>query len=416
MTLEQPELPPSEIESRPLLTAGSEPGRHPRRALWAIVIVLIAAAAWLLFHGSGERGSKSAAAKGKSPAPRAIPVVAVPAVVGDIGVYVDGLGTVTALNTVTIHSCRRTAPRRRVPGRADRSQRRSPRDRSASVRGPADGGRAEGQDEAACRTRGRSQRYRCGGPGRRAPPAARRRRRCAPGRGRREGDRQVDAAKLNLTYSRITAPITGGGARLGTRATSSTRAIAAGSSSSPSSSRSRSFTYRDSFLRSSRRCGGRKLVVEANDRDMKKRLASGTLGRRQPDRHHHGDGEAQGRVRKRRRRSLCESVRQRAAPRPDSRQRPARPRGGDPAQSPVDLRVGRGVRLVRRDAQRRGPAHRRRPGGDHRARQTRRAAGGGRRRQAAAGLEGRRISAGRAGAAVPARGKTVEHRRTASDR
>src|SRR5580765_7475552 len=104
MTLEQPELPPSEIESRPLLTAGSERPRRPRRLLWGIVVAVIAVAAWLLFRGAGKSGSKSAAAAGKSSASRAIPVVAVPAAAGDIGVYVDGLGTVTALNTVTIHS------------------------------------------------------------------------------------------------------------------------------------------------------------------------------------------------------------------------------------------------------------------------------------------------------------------------
>jgi len=104
MTLEQPELPPSEVEPKALLTAGSEPVRRRRPLLWGVVAAAVALVAWLVFHGSGSRSSRSAAAKGKSAAPRTIPVVAIPASAGDIGVYVDGHGTVTALNTVTIHS------------------------------------------------------------------------------------------------------------------------------------------------------------------------------------------------------------------------------------------------------------------------------------------------------------------------
>jgi multidrug efflux system membrane fusion protein len=49
---------------------------------------------------SGKPGGKG----GRQAAPRAIPVVAVPSKTGDLGVYLNGLGTVTALNTVTVRS------------------------------------------------------------------------------------------------------------------------------------------------------------------------------------------------------------------------------------------------------------------------------------------------------------------------
>ena len=130
MTLEQPELPPSEIESRPP-DRRLEPGRHPRRALWAIVIVLIAAAAWLLFHGSGSAGRNRPRRRGNPRRLARFRSWPVPAVVGrHRRLRGRSRHRHRAQHGHHPQPCRRTAPRRRVPGRADRSQRRSPRARS----------------------------------------------------------------------------------------------------------------------------------------------------------------------------------------------------------------------------------------------------------------------------------------------
>jgi multidrug efflux system membrane fusion protein len=52
---------------------------------------------------AGEAPSR-AAAPGPPALTRAVPVVAVPARARDMGVYLTGLGAVTPLNTVTVHT------------------------------------------------------------------------------------------------------------------------------------------------------------------------------------------------------------------------------------------------------------------------------------------------------------------------
>jgi multidrug efflux system membrane fusion protein len=288
MTLEQPELPPSEIESRPLLTAGSEPARRPRRLLWAIVAVVIALAAWLIFRRSGEQQSKSAAANGKTAAARTIPVVAVPAAVGDIGVYVDGLGTVTALNTVTIHS--------RVDGqllevafqegqivhKGDLLAQIDPRPFEVQLT-QAEGQR--GKDEAALQNaRLDLERYKVLAAQDAVPrqqldtqEATVRQDEAAV----KSDQGQVDAATLNLTYSRITAPITG---RVGLRLVDPGNIVHAGDSGglvviTQLQPIAVVFTIPADQLPPvlAQMRGGRKLTVEAHDRDLKKKLAIGTL-------------------------------------------------------------------------------------------------------------------------------------------
>jgi multidrug efflux system membrane fusion protein len=56
----------------------------------------------MLFAKPGQ--AQSAAKQGKNPADRSVPVVATPAKTGDVGVYLNGLGSVTPYNTVTIRS------------------------------------------------------------------------------------------------------------------------------------------------------------------------------------------------------------------------------------------------------------------------------------------------------------------------
>jgi len=100
MTLETPVVPAT-VATEPVAEEGEPPGPHRRRrrrlvlAVGAIAIVLVVLAVW--------RG------RAKSPPPRdraarVVSVVTVPARNGDMPVYLDGLGTVTAINTVTVRS------------------------------------------------------------------------------------------------------------------------------------------------------------------------------------------------------------------------------------------------------------------------------------------------------------------------
>jgi membrane fusion protein, multidrug efflux system len=85
----------------------------PRRARfpvllkrWGIalfVVCLLGAGAYFILTKSGEAQPRGGAQK-TNPANRPVPVIAVPAKTGDIGVYLNGLGTVTPLNTVTVKS------------------------------------------------------------------------------------------------------------------------------------------------------------------------------------------------------------------------------------------------------------------------------------------------------------------------
>jgi len=288
MTLEQPELPPSEVESRPLLTAGSEPVRRRQRWLWAAVLAAIAVVAWLALRGSGRSGSGSAAERGKSAAPRAIPVVAAPATTGDIGVYVDGLGTVIPLNTVTIHS--------RVDGQlVDVAYKEGQIVRQGDVIARIDPRpfevqltQAEGQkakDEAALQNaRVDLERYKVLAaqeaiPGQQLDTQAATVHQDEASVKSDQG--QVDAANLNITYSRITAPITG---RVGLRLVDPGNIVHA---SDPGGLVVLTqlqpiavvFTVPSDQLPPilAQMHAGRTLAVDAEDRDRKVKLATGTL-------------------------------------------------------------------------------------------------------------------------------------------
>ena len=81
------------------------PPRAPRRRRWPWVVgvAVLALVAFLVLR-SGKKGATQAAAAARAQASRAVPVVAVPAKSGDMGVFLTGLGTVTAINTVTVRS------------------------------------------------------------------------------------------------------------------------------------------------------------------------------------------------------------------------------------------------------------------------------------------------------------------------
>ncbi len=65
-----------------------------------VIIVALALVGWYFFHGTGD--DKTHGAKGKNSGP--IPVSVAPAKTGTINVNLIGLGNVTPMNTVTVHS------------------------------------------------------------------------------------------------------------------------------------------------------------------------------------------------------------------------------------------------------------------------------------------------------------------------
>ena len=98
----QPSTPPPSrptiVEPRPR-TAAPIVLRHRRRWwLWALVAIVAAVAAHRYLSPTS-----SPTAKGGPTAP-AVPVVTATAREGDLPVYLTGLGTVTAFNTVTVKS------------------------------------------------------------------------------------------------------------------------------------------------------------------------------------------------------------------------------------------------------------------------------------------------------------------------
>src|SRR5262245_31348810 len=105
---------PRMTEHRTDQTPGAAPpAARPRRR--GLVILLVAAAvavgAYRLWSRSGATAAgdtppaqAGAGGHGGAPAARAVPVVAEPARSGDIRVYIDGLGAVTPLATVTVRS------------------------------------------------------------------------------------------------------------------------------------------------------------------------------------------------------------------------------------------------------------------------------------------------------------------------
>lgn len=101
---------PSGVESSPIPdSAGSASGGKPRTWWWLWLVLLAAAGygGYLWYPKIGTEQSSQKNGKdgaGAGPAARAVPVVVAKARSGDMPVYINGLGTVTALNTVTVRS------------------------------------------------------------------------------------------------------------------------------------------------------------------------------------------------------------------------------------------------------------------------------------------------------------------------
>ncbi|HEX4134712.1 MAG TPA: MdtA/MuxA family multidrug efflux RND transporter periplasmic adaptor subunit [Bryobacteraceae bacterium] len=96
--------PPGETPTK--VTPVEKPPKHRRRWLYAVVLLLALGA--FLWYRSGHGGAAQKAAGGKGAgrggATAATPVVAAQAQTGNIGVYVTGLGAITPIYTVTVKS------------------------------------------------------------------------------------------------------------------------------------------------------------------------------------------------------------------------------------------------------------------------------------------------------------------------
>ena len=175
------------------------------RRFWVICLILVG----LLSAGAYYAVARPKRAQPAAPAagPRPVPVATATAPSGDIGVYLTGLGTVTAFNTVTVRSrvdgqLMRVAFEEGQMVQAGRSPRR---DRPAAVRGAAGAGRRPaGARPGRSSTNARSTSSATGAA--RAGSIAqqqstRRQRSCASSRARPDRPGQIDNAKLQLTYS-----------------------------------------------------------------------------------------------------------------------------------------------------------------------------------------------------------------------
>jgi len=98
----------SDLEEEPpdqktaAVPADSRERRH-RGWLWIVVLAIALAAGYRLFPAVTQ-GQARSASTGNASQTRSVPVVAVAARTGDMGVYLSGLGVASALNTVTVRS------------------------------------------------------------------------------------------------------------------------------------------------------------------------------------------------------------------------------------------------------------------------------------------------------------------------
>ncbi len=79
---------------------GSHPAKKNRSWVWVLLVIILGAGAYFYLRQSKERTSSAQA----QPAPRAVPVSTAAVRKGDIGVYIIALGTVTPVYTDTITS------------------------------------------------------------------------------------------------------------------------------------------------------------------------------------------------------------------------------------------------------------------------------------------------------------------------
>jgi len=271
----------------PVDAGGATPGpRHPFRRWWpwllAVSVVVVAASFGL------ARAIRARSSPARPAGPRAVPVVAATARGGDLGVYQTGLGTVTPLKTVTVRS--------RVDGElVSVAYREGQSVRAGDLLAQIDPRpfqvqllQAEGQlakDEAALKNaKVDLERYKVlieqdSVPRQQLDTQVAT---VDQAEAALESDRaQVESARLNLTYSRIVAPISG---IVGLRLVDQGNIVHASDANgllviTQQQPIAVIFTIAADHLEPviQQTKAGRRLVVEAWDRDLKRKLATGSL-------------------------------------------------------------------------------------------------------------------------------------------
>nr|AEQ20279.1 multidrug efflux system subunit MdtA [uncultured bacterium CSLG7] len=284
-------LPPGEPQLALPPPGASAAPRPPRsKFLWILVPVLLAGAIWGYFHWSKASASGKPPAAGKNADGKGsdvTQVVAAKARLGNIGVYFNGLGAVTPIYTVTLRS--------RVDGELTEIHYREgdavhqgdllvqidPRPFEVQLT------EAEGQlakDEAAlANARIDLTRYQTllAQNAIQEQQVATQKALVTQDEGTVKSDQgQVDSAKLNLVYCKITAPITG---RIGLRLVDPGNIVHASDTTgllviTQIEPISVLFTVAEDQLPTVlQKMRTSTLEVDAYDRDMKKKLAQGTL-------------------------------------------------------------------------------------------------------------------------------------------
>jgi len=264
----------------------ARPGSH--RRIWIIVVIVAALLIVFLVTRSSKKKAASASEARAQAANRAVPVLAVTAKRGDIGAYLTGLGTVTAVNTVTVRSrvdgqlVRIAFQEGQLVHEGDLLAEIDPRPFQVQLM------QAEGQkakDEATLKNaRLDLARYEALAQSDSIPRQQLDTQQATVSQSLaalKTDEGQIESARLNLAYSHITAPISG---RVGLRLVDAGNIIHASDPNGlvvitqlqpiavlftiPSDQISRVST---------KVAGGTKLAVEAWDRELKNRLAVGAL-------------------------------------------------------------------------------------------------------------------------------------------
>ncbi len=277
-----PEGYPVSSEPKPPFEDDGQPRDGRRWWIWLLVVAVLAGGAWLLLGDGTKAGAKPTVM------PRAVPVVTAPARVEDVARAVNGLGTVTPLQTVTVRSrvdgqlVSVAFHEGQIVGPGDLLAQIDPRpfqvqlmqaegqlakDQAALTNAQADLRRYEAliQQDSISRQQLDTQKATV-----------------SQSEAAIQSDQaQIEGAKLNLAYSRITAPI---GGRVGLRLVDPGNMVHAADANglvviTQLHPIAVVFTLPGDQLGQvlSARRSGAKLAVEAYDRELRKRLASGEL-------------------------------------------------------------------------------------------------------------------------------------------